>query len=83
MEEGRWVAEKVKGMKGTPWEPTPGRNGDMEVRPRILMREEGEAITEGLKVKDPSMPYRGRIYKNEVLKYGMTPDCPGFKAINK
>ena len=33
----RWNTNTVDKLKGTPWEPTPGRTGDFSIKPRLFI----------------------------------------------
>lgn len=66
-------------MKGTPWEPVPGRAG-IESKSNITMLPEStEPIT-----PHPTLEYRqvrrGHIRYEDIKKYGMTPGCAGCIA---
>ena len=53
----RWDRENFDNIKGTPWEPTPGRNGDYIIKSRIVLPDAGPV----------SMPARGR--EDEVKEH--------------
>ena len=71
----RWNQEQVLAVKGTPWETMPGRGGNIEIRANIHIDEDNGPINVPPLTKEPGLPQRGRIYKDEVLRHGMTRDC--------
>ena len=77
--EERWASGQVENMKGTPWEPEPGREeGEVAVRLRIWNEKEkteGPRMPEG--IDRPKVGRRFRILKEDVEKYDPTPGCQG------
>ncbi len=77
--EERWTSGQVEDMKGTPWEPEPGRDeAEVGVRLRVWSereRVEGPRIPEG--VDRPKIGRRFRILREDVEKYNPTPGCQG------
>ena len=61
----------------------PGRGGNIEIRANIHIDEDNGPINVPPLTKEPGLPQRGRIYKDEVLRHGMTHDCQGCKAVNR
>ena len=79
----RWNKQEILEMKGAPWEPTPGRGGDMEVRPRINVEEDvGPTASPPVEPKEVGAPKRGRIYRDEAFRFGLDFNCLGRRAIN-
>ena len=67
-------------MRGTPWEPEPGRIGG-EIRPRLEAWDTPE-IMDGPRLPDgvdaPRRTNRQWITKKDINEtYGPTPGCPG------
>ena len=70
----RWNKDRFDSIKGTPWEPSPGRGGDYQIKSRIFLPDTGP-------ISDPA---RGRerdnikgnisrifnIFKTDLIKYG-------------
>ena len=73
-------------MKGTPWEPTPGKTDDA-IPVRVRLPEEGETTPSpnpgslGEPAKDNKR--RARITREDVVRVGFTINCPGCKAISR
>ena len=81
----RWSAELVKSVKGTPWQPTPGRNDDM-IPVRVRLAEEGTELTpnpDSIAAPKPEIKRRARIARSEVIGVGFTIGCPGCTAISR
>ena len=78
--QGRWSKERVLAVLGVPWEPTPGRMGDIEVRPRVRVQEDDESPQAPLEPGEGTSAQRGRIYRSDVTKEGPTPGCRGCRA---
>lgn len=68
-EEGRWNQEELGGVKGTPWEPIPGRGG-IEVKSTISIRRKENTPIPG-PIPQPSardvIPRRIYIRRQDVL----------------
>ena len=76
----RWNKEALSGMKGTPWQPTPGRDS-MEVRCRVHMPAEEAPVTEPVKgLARETGPKRAKIYKSDLVRHGYAVGCPGCRA---
>ena len=81
-EDERWCKESVMNIKGSPWKPRievegeEDEGGDQEDREGP--REEGPPDT--LESEIPKVK-RFYIRKPDILKYGLTPGCPGCTAI--
>ena len=75
----RFDAEALNTMKGLPWEPVPGVDSE-EIPIDIPI---GEPRVEGPLPPVPPAPVRRSVYirQADILKYGMTPACPGCAAI--
>ncbi len=75
--EERWASGQVENMKGTPWEPEPGREeAEVAVRLRIWNdkeKENGPRMPEG--VDRPRIGRRFRIQKEDVERCDPTPGC--------
>ena len=80
--EKRWDAELIKSLKGTPWQPIPGRNDDA-LPVRVRLSEEQHVILpspENLAAPRPEIRRRARISRSDVIKIGCTVGCPGCVA---
>ena len=79
-DEERWDKKRLETMKGTPWEPIPGREG-IDFKSRISMDHEGiqERPIHG-EDKDSSLR-RCKIFKKDFEKYGYTTGCRGCEAL--
>ena len=79
----QWDVEVMKGMRGVPWEPVPGRGG-IEIKSRVEMPK-----TEGMPPRieePPPKEYVRRIPKikrDDVREWGLTPGCQGCVAANR
>lgn len=77
--EARWNVSYVADMKGTPWEPVPGRAG-IETKSNITMLPEStEPIVPRPTLEDRQVR-RVHIRSEDIRKYGMTPGCAGCIA---
>ena len=79
----RWDKEMFSRFKGVPWEPVPGRSGEIELKCKVSLPMLEEAITKSVQVRDEHMPRRFRIKKSDLERYGYTIGCPGCRAANR
>ena len=78
LESDRWDKQLIASLKGTPWEPIPGRE-DIEITTRPT--PVGEAIPRFEEPADADDTVkRMRIYRRDVMKYTATPECKGCTA---
>ncbi len=68
------------GVTGVPWEPTPGRMGDIKVRPHVNVQVDDGPPQEPVGALEPSAAQRGRIYRADVVSEGPTSGCQGCRA---
>ena len=82
-EAEKWCVEEFNKIKGTPWEPEPGRPG-IQIGSRVRIPvESNPEIGEAVAAPDKEIiGRRMKIYAEDVRKYKMTPGCPGCTAIN-
>ena len=78
--EERWNVVQMDKMRGTPWEPLPGRES-YNIESRINVRGEQELadmpeIPEG--VERPRRKNRFQIRAADIDKYGATINIPGI-----
>ena len=68
----RWNGDFFNKIKGTPWEPTPGKGGDYNIKPRILLPEAGPVSipARGRDAEEDIITRRFKIHKQELIKYG-------------
>ena len=79
----RWVADNLRCVAGTPWEPVPGKSDDA-IPVRIRLPEEGgipEPAMEG--TPRPEIRRRARITREDVVRIGFSLNCPGCRAISR
>lgn len=78
----RWDWEFFKEVKGTPWEPIPGREG-IEIKSRVTMPEDIKIskVPEGEEREIRSR--RVRILKSDIERFGFTQNCAGCRSINR
>ena len=78
-----WNIEEFELLKGTPWEPEPGRPGiEIGTRVRIPVETNTELEEPEAAPAREFISRRTRLYKRDVRKYGMTPGCQGCIAVN-
>jgi len=80
--EERWNTVQIDRMKGTPWEPQPGRNS-IEVGSKIIVHERGdnrEVPELPVGVPRPVRKTRFKILRQDVVKYGPTEECEGCRS---
>jgi hypothetical protein len=82
-EKEAWDMGKFNDIRGTPWEPVPGREG-IEIRSRVVIpvtRTEPGQLMEG---EDRDFIVRRmRINRETIRKLGFTIGCPGCRAVNR
>jgi len=81
--QARWDAGLWERVKGTPWEPVPGREG-VEVRSSVELPPAPMEVPP--MVDAPKWEQYGRrpnIQMKDVKNLGMTPGCPGCVAANR
>ncbi len=78
--QGRWNKERALAIIGVPWEPTPGRMGDIEVRPCVRVQDDEEPPQASLESTGGPLAQRGRIYRSDAVREGPTPGCRGCRA---
>ena len=67
-------------MKGTPWQPIPGRDS-VDIRCRVNIPQDERPITPAPTPKDEEGGVkRANIFKDDLLKFGYTVGCQGCKA---
>ena len=67
-------------IKGTPWEPIPGRN-TIEVPIALRIPEEDKIVIPPTLTQEKDIIRRDfRIYKQDVKDHGLTPGCRGCLA---
>ena len=71
-------------MRGTPWEPVPGR-GDDAIPVRVRFPEEGDPAPnpDVLGEPKPDIKRRARISREDVVRIGFSLACPGCTAISR
>ena len=76
----RWNKELFNSIKGTPWEPIPGRN-TIEVPINVRIPEEDKIVIPQTLTQEKDIIRRDfRIYKQDVTDHGLTPGCRGCLA---
>ncbi len=76
----RWNKELMDAVKGTPWEPVPGRHST-EVPIKIGIPEEDKVIIEPAVNQEKAVIKRDfKISRDDVTRYGLTPGCKGCLA---
>ena len=82
-EDERWNREEIERMKGTPWEPIPGRRGiSLKTAVHLPQREaEPTPIIEG-EVR-PIIRRRIKITKEDIKRFGITQGCRGCERANR
>ena len=81
--QARWNADVWGRVKGTPWEPVPGREG-VEVMSKVELPPapvEVPPMADGPKWEQDWR--RPKIERKDVRNLGMTPGCPGCVAANR
>ena len=69
-------------VKGSPWEPIPGRE-DIELKTSVHI-DTGDKVHEPMEGMDrPVIKRRFKIKKDDVRTHGMTPGCKGCIALNR
>jgi hypothetical protein len=81
--EERWNSDGIASVKGTPWEPVPGRAADtIPVRVR-LAEEECDIAQPSIGEPKEEIKRRAIISREDVVKVGFTVGCPGCSAISR
>ena len=83
--EERSSASAICGMKGTPWEPIPGKVDD-SIPVRVRLPEEGQPPgPDPVNLGEPhrDIKRRARITREDVVRIGFTLNCPGCRAISR
>ena len=76
----RWDKDLFNSIKGTPWEPMPGRLS-IEVPINVRVPDEDQVIMPQTLSQEKDIVRRDfRIYKSDVKDYGLTPGCRGCLA---
>ena len=76
----RWNREMLDGMKGAPWQPTPGRDS-IEVRCRVNVPSDGAPFTEPVRgIARETGPKGAKLYESGLARFGYTVGCPGCRA---
>ena len=82
----RWNATMVKALRGTPWQPTPGR-GDDSIPVRVRLAEEGRAILPDpdsiAAPPKPEIKRRARISRADVIRVGFAQDAKPSAEVKK
>ena len=78
-EDKRWCAAKVLEVVGMPWEPTPNVDAEDVVRVPNPDAAEAEVLPEDLEVPE-SIARRMYIRKTDIIKYGETDGCIGYRT---
>ena len=80
-EEEKWNAELVNFMKGTTWQPVPGRGGT-ELRASVKIAERQDVLP-GIETGTQRDQQARRMYivKEDIKNYGYTKGCKGCNAI--
>ena len=78
----QWILEELEQLKGTPWEPIPGK-GRIELKSRVNIATD----VDGNELKEPEarkeQVRRLKIRREDIMKYGITLGCPGCRAVNR
>merc|ERR1712240_708375 len=82
-ENERWNAERFNKFVGVPWEPVPGRSGDIEIKSKVRLPNETDELTKPVRGRDEWAPRRFHIRRGDVEKHGYTANCPGCRAVNR
>ena len=82
-ENERWNVERFNQFVGVPWEPVPGRSGDIEIKSKVRLPTEPDELTKPVRGRDGWAPRRFHIQRGDVKRHGFTTNCPGCRAINR
>ena len=84
MEEAEaWNQQWFNDVRGTPWEPIPGRGG-IEIRSRVMLPEERQRPIPVIRGDEGDyIVRRVRITRETIRKLGFTTGCPGCRAVNR
>ncbi len=80
---GRRGNKGVGGLKGVPWEPYPGAGGGYEIKSTVRLPAESGELAKIVKGKDGLAPWRLRIKKEDLEKFGFATGCPVRRAANR
>ena len=81
--QARWDVELWDKVKGTPWEPVPGREG-VEVMSKVELPPAPVEVPPMADVPRWEQDWRRpKIERKDVKNLGMTPGCPGCIAANR
>ena len=79
-EGDKWSKETLDEIKGTPWQPTPGRES-VEIKCRINMPQDETPVTQPVTRGDEEGGVkRAKIFKDDLVRFGHTVGCQGYKA---
>ena len=79
-EADRWRSKDLSEIKGTPWQPTPGRDS-IEIKCKINMPSDESPITEPAQGHhEEGGVKRAKIFNNDLVRFGYTVGCPGCRA---
>ena len=74
-------------IKGTPWEPNPGRSGDYNIKPRTHLPDTGPVSVPARGRNDAEAEYninrRFKIYKSDLINYGIQHGCLGCNMMRE
>ena len=82
-EKEAWDVGRFNDIRGTPWEPIPGREG-IEIKSKVVIpasRTEPRQLVEG--EEKEFIVRRARISREVIRKVGFTIGCPGCRAVNR
>ena len=79
-DHGRWNAEAVQSMKGTPWDDIPGREG-IDIKSHIYMPEATKPFVLEERIEEGKQTRRVRITSSYLIASGMTPGMPGMHCL--
>ena len=84
MEESEaWNQRWFNDVRGTPWEPVPGRAG-VELRSKVLMPEDRQRPIPVIRGDEEDyIVRRVRITRETIRKLGFIVGCPGCRAVNR
>ena len=80
-ENERWDAVKFNKMRGSPWEPVPGR-GSTELRVNVHIPTSSEEPIPHETGREGGV-HRFRIMRDDIKRFGLMPMCPGCTAVNR
>jgi hypothetical protein len=78
----RWSSDDLAKVKGSPWEPIPGRD-DIELKTSVHI-DTGPTVHEPMEGFDKQVVKRRfKITKDDVRNHGMTPGCHGITTVRR